>query len=136
MPKLEDLTKKEWTRIKKNAGIEKEKKFLKSDASVGKHVSTLVSARDKFNTTPSKKSLETYFLALTRLGKALTDFSNAKDLDTKAAKSLKTDIGAWQREIDAKSKSLAAIAKNFDKLLASEDKARLKSTMSTLGLKL
>lgn len=97
--KLKDLTKKEWSRIKKAAGIESNKKLFKSDASVGKHVAAFEKARKKVEGAKTEKNVAAYLKAMDSLEDAFTKFLKAKDLSKDEGKALEKEMKDWIKQL-------------------------------------
>ena len=110
---LDDLDKKLWKRLKKEAGIKSSKWFKKADASVGKYIESMNKAKKKFEQSQMATDLLKFQDALDDLNKAFNKFADAKhlddipDTDLKAdeKKKLYADIATWKDDIqDAKDK--------------------------------
>lgn len=134
MPKLGNLTKAEWKRIKKNAGIKKQS--VGSSASVGKYVDALVKAQRKFDNAQTLTNIMGFNSALGNLKTALNNFKASKvtDLAKDQAKSLKVDIDSWIEEIESMEEVVATLAVNFEALARSEDKSEINDALDELGL--
>jgi hypothetical protein len=107
--KIEDLDKKLWKELKKNAGIKNSSWFKKADAAVGKHLSAVGKARDKFEKGGYLlEDLLKYQSALQDLDKVFDKFMDTKGLDdvdegelkAKEKKELAAEIEDWKEQID------------------------------------
>lgn len=107
--KIEDLDKKLWKDLKKNAGIKNSGWFKKADASVGKHLAAVGKARDKFEKGGYLlEDLLKYQDSLKELDKVFDKFMDTKGLDdvdegelkAKEKKELATEIEDWKEQID------------------------------------
>jgi len=104
---LDDLDKKIWKQMKKEAGIKSAPWFKKADASVGKYVEAAKKARLRYQDGKLAEDLIKYQDALQKLAEAFDDFVSSKGLNSvddeqlefSEKKVLLNDIKDWQTEI-------------------------------------
>lgn len=133
---IDKLTKKEWSRLKKAAGIEKNQKLLKSDASVGKYVATFEKIGSAYKKGVTQKTLVGYIKAAEELKVALEKFMAAKDMSKDEANALKKDITGWISALDTRIKGLrkAITHPKIRELLAANDVKQVTGALGTAGL--
>ena len=125
MASLDELDKKLWKKLKKDAGIKKAKWFKKADASVGKYIESMSKAKAKFESTKVTADLLSYMSALEDLEKVFGKFLDKKGLDAEIDDSdmkkgekekLISEIDNWKKEIsgetDGLKKKIAKINKS------------------------
>ena len=133
---IDKLSKKEWSRLKKAAGIEKNKKLFKSDASVGKYVDKFEKMGKAYKSAVTQKTLLGYIKAAEELQASLRSFMAAKDMSKDEAAALKKDITQWDRTLDTRIKSLrkACGHPKIKELLAANDAKQVSGVLGTAGL--
>ena len=105
---LDELDKKTWKQMKKEAGIKSAGWFKKADASVGKYVEAAQKARKRFEDGALAEDLIKYQDALNNLSNAFDEFVKSKglekmedgELEHSERKVLLQDIKDWKEEID------------------------------------
>ena len=133
---IDKLTKKEWSRLKKAAGIEKNKKLFKSDASVGKYVERFEKIGKAYKKAVTQKTLLGYIKAAEDLKTALESFMAAKDMTKDEAAALKRDITGWIGALDTRISGLrkAVAHPKIKELLAKNDEKQVTSALDNAGL--
>ncbi len=127
------LTRSQWKTFKTDHHLSKSKLFAKAD--VGPTIDSLQKAQKAYTTSPSAKTLGSYFEKLDKLNKAMTKFvalKKNKDELTNGDKAMKK-IEGWKQEISKQMKHLADYQRDNASALAQSDVQSLKADFKTMG---